>query len=170
MNGQENNQQDLSCTVCTSTLQEYLDGTLEKTQSLRVFLHLRDCAACKQEHDDLLLMFRMLDGLPAVEPPADFDAPILASVPYAAYKAMEPLRRERVPVFLEENALPAAVRSVITRVAGLVLAAGAGAGLFFLNGPDVLGAVAILGLLPEAAVRLQAVGRSAVLAVRRTES
>ncbi|MBU2500081.1 zf-HC2 domain-containing protein, partial [bacterium] len=46
MNGQDNNQQDLSCTACTGTLQEYLDGTLEKTQSLRVFLHLRDCAAC----------------------------------------------------------------------------------------------------------------------------
>lgn len=169
MNGQDKNQQGVTCTECSGTLQEYLDGTLEKTQSLRVFLHLRDCAGCRQEHDDLKLMFRMLDGLPAMEPPADFDAPILASVPYAAYQAMEPLRRERVPVFLEESALPAAVRSVRTRGVGLAVAAAA-AGLFFLNGPDVLGAVAILGLLPEAAVRLQAVCRSAVLAVRRTES
>ena len=40
-----------TCTGCRGALQEYLDGTLDKTRSLEVFLHLRDCAPCQAEHD-----------------------------------------------------------------------------------------------------------------------
>ena len=34
----------LDCDECRVGLQEYLDGTLEKPESLRFFLHLRECA------------------------------------------------------------------------------------------------------------------------------
>ena len=116
-NDQRNDRHEaaLSCPDCRLGLQDYLDGTLEKKQSVAVFLHLRECASCRHEHEALRAVFACLDTLPAVEAPADFDAAILASVPYAAYQAMEPLRRERVPVFLEDHFLPAWLRSRVPR-------------------------------------------------------
>lgn len=119
-------------------------------------------------------MFTRLDALPSLEAPADFDASVLASVPYAAYRAMEPLRRERVPVFLEEQFLPAWLRSRATRVTGLVAAAGAvgawlaGAGAAGQPGEALLPAVALAGAVPELVVRLQGVGRRLAL-LRRAE-
>ena len=48
MNGKNNKpDQALACDDCRAGLQEYLDGTLEKPESLRFFLHLRDCAGCQ---------------------------------------------------------------------------------------------------------------------------
>lgn len=169
-NDQRNDRHEaaLSCPDCRLGLQDYLDGTLEKKQSVAVFLHLRECASCRHEHEALRAVFACLDTLPAVEAPADFDAAILASVPYAAYQAMEPLRRERVPVFLEDHFLPAWLRSRVTRAAGLVAAAGSlGA---WLAGPGqawLLG-LAVAGALPELLLRLQGVGRRLVR-VRRAE-
>lgn len=159
----------LECRDCLEGLQDYLDGTLEKTRSVQFFLHLRDCPGCKAEHDSLQAMFALLDSLPDHEVPAGFDEKILASVPYAAYRAMEPIRRERVPVFLEESFLPAFLRSPVVRAAGALLAVtGVGAQLV-LDGPTALAVISLLGLLPEFLVRLQGVGRRAALAVRRSE-
>ncbi len=101
----------LNCPDCRLEMQDYLDGTLEKKRSLSVFLHLRECEACRFEHDALRAVFAGLEALPALEAPADFDARVLASVPYGAYQAMASLRRERVPVFLEEQFLPAWLRA-----------------------------------------------------------
>ncbi|MBE0564356.1 MAG: zf-HC2 domain-containing protein, partial [Krumholzibacteria bacterium] len=115
----------LACADCRGDLQEYLDGTLEKTRSVAVFLHLRACEGCRREHAGLQALFGLLGSLPPRPVPEGFDAPILASVPLAAYRAMEPLRRERVPVFLEAEALPGFVRSRAVRAAGLVVAAAA---------------------------------------------
>lgn len=156
----------LECPDCRLELQDYLDGTLEKKRSLAVFLHLRECASCRLEHEALSLVFSRLDALPALEAPADFDASILASVPYASYRAMEPLRRERVPVFLEDRFLPAWVRSRMTRLAGLVAAAGAVGGLLAAPGQPWLAGVAVAGVLPELLVRLQGLGRRVVGAQR----
>ncbi len=164
----------LNCPDCRLELQDYLDGTLEKKRSLAVFLHLRDCASCRLEHEALSIVFTRLDALPSLEAPADFDAAVLASVPYAAYRAMEPLRRERVPVFLEEQFLPVWLRSRATRVTGLVVSAGA-AGIWLagavaegLPGGAWLPAVALAGAVPELLVRLQGFGRRLVL-LRRAE-
>jgi len=172
-NGNKNNThesegQSLSCTDCESGLQEYLDGTLEKKQSLRFFLHLRDCDPCEKSHVELKSLFEMLDTLPTHEMPSDFDDAILASVPYAAYLAMEPLRRERVPVYLEEHFLPAAVRSRITRWAGLGLSAVAMSAMMVWDGPAWSPAAAILGAVPELLVRIQGLGRR-VIALGRAE-
>ena len=156
----------LECCECLDGLQEYLDGTLEKTRSLQFFLHLRDCSACQAEHDAMQALFGMLDNLPEHEAPADFDAKILASVPYEAYRAMEPIRRERVPVYFEEEFLPALVRSPLARVVGAAVAAGGLVAGQVTSGLETVSLVSLLGLLPEVLVRLQGLGRWATLTAR----
>ena len=170
MHGKKNKSQEpLGCAQCRPGLQEYLDGTLEKQESLQNFIHMRDCDPCQQEHDRLQVMFGMLDALPDHEVPADFDLAILASVPYAAYRAMEPLRRERVPVYLEEAFLPGFVRSRLTRLVGLGTAAIAAALITQGEGSGYLPAVMLAGLVPEILVRLQGLGRRAVASTGRAE-
>ena len=167
MNGKEHNpgmdtDGPLACQDCRDGLQEYLDGTLEKKHSLRFFLHLRDCSDCQEEHAALQSMFEMLDNLPSQAVPADFDDAILASVPYAAYQEMEPLRRERVPVYLEEHFLPQIVRSRVTRWSGLGVTGAAVVAAVMLEGSAFLPAVAVAGVVPELLVRLQGLGRRVV--------
>ena len=158
----------LECTECLDGLQEYLDGTLEKTRSLQFFLHLRDCAACQVEHDTLQVLYGMLDSLPQHDVPADFDEKILASVPYEAYKAMEPIRRERIPVYFEEEFLPAFVRSPWTRGVGVAVGASGLVAGQLVSGLETISLVSLLGLLPEVLVRLQGLGRRASLAVLKS--
>jgi len=164
--------QALACSECQVGLQEYLDGTLAKKQSLRIFLHLRDCKACEQSHLSLKNLFELLGDLPQHELPADFDDAILASVPYASYLAMEPLRRARVPVYLEEHFLPAVIRSQVTRLAGVGLSAVALGAMMVWDGSPWLVAASpvaiIVGVVPELLVRMQGLGRR-VIALGRAE-
>ena len=162
--GRKENNQPLECGACRDSLQEYLDGTLEKSISLQLFLHLRDCEECQTEHDELQSMFQLMDSLPEVPLPADFDAKILASVNYEGYRAMESIRRERVPVFLEEAFLPALLRSRITRWGGLGVSALALVSQFTIGGSPYLPVVVAVGLVPEFLVRMQGLGRRFVLA------
>jgi anti-sigma factor RsiW len=158
------------CRVLRADFQAYVDGDLARTRALEVFLHARDCRDCAAELAAVKELFAHLDALPPVAVPADFDARVLAAVPYAAYRAMEPLRRERVPVFLEENFLPAPLRAPLVRGAGVALAVVTGAGLLSGRWPD-LAVVALLGgLLPEAIVRLQRLARRRYGHVQRSES
>ncbi|PIE75739.1 hypothetical protein CSA17_05890 [bacterium DOLJORAL78_65_58] len=76
---------------------------------------------------------------------------------------MEGIRRARVPAFLEEESLPAFVRARGIRIAGLVLAVTAVGARFVLDAPTYLDAAAVVGILPELLVRLQAVGRRVAL-------
>ena len=167
MNGKENAtgqraDEPLGCADCQDGLQEYLDGTLDKQLSLRYFLHLRDCQACTAHHAQWQGLFEMLDSLPAPEVPAGFDAAVLASVPYAAYRSMEPMRRERVPVYLTESFLPGYVRSRVTRWTGVSLSAVAAAGTLAMPGVWWLPVAAVAGLVPELLVLLQGLGRRVV--------
>ena len=134
--------QPLGCHECREGLQDYLDGTLDKQQSLRFFLHLRECPGCQDEHDRLHGLYEMLETLPDHPVPEGLDEAILASVPYEAYRQMEPIRRERIAVFLEEEFLPAWMRSPATRLTGLGVAAVSVASILFLDGPGILSAVA----------------------------
>ncbi len=160
----------LVCDECRRGLQEYLDGTLDKPESLQYFLHLRGCPGCREEHDRLQGLFRMLESLPDHEAPADFDEAVLASVPYAAYRAMEPLRRKRVPVYLEEAFLPRLVRARLTRLVGFGIASVAAALALRGDGSAALPVLIVAGLLPEIMVRLQGLGRRALETTRRAES
>ena len=108
------------------------------------------------------------ERLPAREVPADFDDAILASVPYAAYRAMEPLRRERVPVYLEEHFLPAVVRSPATRLVGVAASLLAVVAAAAFEVPAWWPVVVAAGLVPELLVRAQGLGRR-VVALRRAE-
>ena len=158
----------LGCAGCRAGLQEYLDGTLDKKVSLRIFLHLRDCSDCAAEHVAMQGLFQMLDSLPAQDVPAEFDDAILASVPYAAYRAMEPLRRERVPVYLEEHFLPAAVRAPATRISGAAVSILAVGAAFVMEVPSYWPAIVAVGLVPELLVRAQGLGRK-MIALGRAE-
>lgn len=151
------------CAECRQRLPAYLDGDLAKTDSMQIFLHLRACAECAAELARQERLVTLLESLPRREPPAGFDARILASVPYEAYRAMAELRRPRVPVFLCEEALPGWIRSRAVRWSGAALAAvalaGHGAGLL----PAGAIAAALAGLLPEVILRFQGLGRRLVL-------
>ena len=160
----------LACEECRQGLQEYMDGTLDKPESLRYFLHLRECPGCHQEHDRLQGLFRMLESLPDHEVPSDFDEAILASVPIAAYRAMEPLRRDRVPVYLEEAFLPRFVRARLTRLVGFGIASVAAALAMRGDGSAALPVLVVVGLLPYMLVCLQGLGRRVLKSTRRAES
>lgn len=166
----KNNTETLDCRHCREGLQEYLDGSLPKKQSLAFFLHLRECDACQAEHDRLQGLFQLLDALPPQPVPEGFDEKVMAAIPLQAYRDMEPIRRARVPVFLEEDALPQFVRSPVTRVSGLIIAAAGATAVWGFSGPQMLVALGAAGLIPEFLVRIQGLGRWATLVVRRTES
>lgn len=155
MGGNRRIERNIDCMEVRNLLQDYLDEALPRTESMAVYLHLKGCESCRSEMEELKGLFTMLGDLPQTEVPADFDAKILASVPYDSYRAMEPLRRERVPVILEEETLPGFLRSVVTRTAGGAVAAAAAGGLIAGVLPDAAAAVMLAGLLPEALVRLQ---------------
>lgn len=157
-----------TCRDLRQQFQAYLDGDLERERSLELFLHVRDCPECHAELETLKGLFARLDALSAVPVPEDFDARILANVPYAAYREMEPLRRERVPVYLEEAFLPALVRSPFARAGGVIVAGGLAAGLLSGALPDLAGVVAVAGLIPEALVRAQRLARRLHPAAERT--
>ncbi len=164
-------EQDLpmNCIGCAELLQEYVDGDLPRDLALRAFLHVRECPACERTLAQWQEMFAALGQLPRHEPPGDFDRRILAMVPYASYRDMAPLRRDRVPVYLQEEFLPAFVRAGATRLGGLAVAAGLGAAVGFDQLPATALLGAGLGLLPEVLVRLQGLGRFVALGLRRFE-
>jgi len=158
------------CADFREQIQEYLDGSLPKSRSLELFLHLRVCATCQAQLEEMKRIFHLLDTLPAAEIPADFNEKVLSAVPYQGYKEMAPLRRERVPVFLEEEFLPAVVRAVPFRLSGMTLAIVATAGLVSAWLPDSVSLVVVAGVLPEALVRLQRIARRLTVALRRSEN
>lgn len=160
----------LVCSDVRDQLQEYLDGTLAKSDSMGIFLHLRGCDGCRVEHERLQVMFSMLDDLPQLPVPDDFDARIIENIPLAAYREMEPLRRERVPVFLEESYLPAWLRDARTRLAGLSVTLVAVVAVVVADLPQPLLGAAVAGAVPEILVRCQGWARQATLAWRRVEN
>jgi hypothetical protein len=164
MSGPENRKTDhLTCAECRERLPLYLEEGLQKTESLRVFLHARGCAACAAELAAQEALTELLRSLPQRRPPADFDAKILAAVPYGAYRAMAGLRRPRVPVLLETESLPAWLRSPAIRATGAIIAAGVVAARLAGLLPETALLAAAVGLLPEVVLRLQALGRRLVL-------
>ncbi len=155
----------LSCGECRSRLQDYLDDALARPESMRVYLHVRECAGCAEALARLETLVARLENLPGREAPADFDARVLASVPCESYRAMAALRAPRVPTFLESDSLPGWIRRPHSRVAGAGIAALAVAAWATIIADPTLLIVAALGLAPELLVRLQTGGRLAVRAL-----
>ncbi len=159
-----------NCIETCSQLQAYLDKTLSRKESMALFLHVRECRGCNEELETMERLYGLLGGLPSIEPPEDFDARILESVPYEAYKAMEPLRRERMPVILEEEALPAFIRAGATRAVGGLVAVMTAAGLATGALPVGWTALMVAGALPEVLLRLQGASRRIYTGVMQRSS
>jgi len=152
-------------------MQDYLDQTQSRRDGTRLFLHMRECDECQRELEDMKSLFGALSAMPDIAPPEDFDARILRSVPYEAYRAMEPIRRERVPVLLEDDALPAFLRSGATRSVGLIAAAIAATTIMTGHLPGAGAGLVLIGLMPEGLVRLQQLARRIYAgAVRHSEN
>lgn len=150
----------LSCGECLEQLQDYLDDGRERGGSLAVSLHLQACPGCAARFAELAALVSHLESLPDREVPADFDARVLASVPYDSYRAMAALRAPRVPVFLERESLPIWVRHRAVRLGGATLMAAALAARLVVWPHDGLLLAAGLGLAPELLVQLQALART----------
>jgi anti-sigma factor RsiW len=159
----------LDCVGCADLLQDYVDGSLARDLALRVFLHVRECGDCERSLTQWQSLVQALGQLPRIAPPADFDRRILASVPYASYRDLAPLRQDRVPVYLQESYLPAAVRAKVVRLGGLALAAGCGLAVGAGQLPPVAMFGVGVGVLPEVLVRLQDLARRVALGMRRSE-
>lgn len=155
----------LTCAECQQRLQDYLDGGLAKPESMRVFLHVRECESCTEDLTRLEQLVVLLEALPDREPPVDFDAKVLAAVPYDSYRAMAGLRRPRVPVFLERDSLPSWLRARSVRLGGAAVAAVAVAGRLTGVFPDVALVAVVVGLVPEVAILVQGLARRLVLAL-----
>ncbi len=166
MSGQHSGQAPhLSCSECQQRLQDYLDDGLERRDSMQVYLHVRECEACAAQFTSLEALVAQLEGLPDHDVPSDFDARVLASVPYDSYRAMAALRAPRVPEFLEREALPAWVRHPATRTTGLVMVAGVVAARLAGFEADAGLLIAAVGALPEVLIRVQDVARVAARAM-----
>ncbi len=135
---------------------------------MELFLHVRKCEACRSELEELRALVGRLESLPPIPPPPGFDERILAAIPLDAYRAMEPLRRDRVPVFLEEGFLPAFVRSRLTRAGGAALAVLLAAALTVGWLPDAAALLFPVTLAPELLVRVQRLARRRRLAGERS--
>jgi anti-sigma factor RsiW len=159
-----------NCTETRTQLQAYLDKTLSRKESMALFLHVRECRGCNEELEAMERLYGLLGGLPSIVPPEDFDARVLDSVPYEAYKAMEPLRRERMPVILDEETLPAFIRAGATRAVGGLLAVLTAVGLATDALPGGWATLGLAGALPEALVRLQSASRRIYTGVMQRSS
>jgi len=64
----------MNCETTKSLLPEFSDETLEVAAAWQVQTHLADCAACTKLSGELLALRQALQGLPARQPSAQFDA------------------------------------------------------------------------------------------------
>jgi anti-sigma factor RsiW len=86
----------------------YVDGELRGDETLRLREHLRTCAHCARELEDIRAIKAMVGAMGAPEPAAGFEERLRAAV-FAA-----PVRRRSVPLRLGWVATSAAVAAAVT--------------------------------------------------------
>jgi len=74
-------------------VQDYLDGTLSRTQALQFYLMVRREPELRAELEAHRSLQSALESLPLPEPSEGFEARILDSVPYERYRAAPPRPR-----------------------------------------------------------------------------
>lgn len=65
-------------------LNEYLDGVLAGAEKTAVEAHLRQCASCRAQLQELQIVFAALDEVAAVELPVDVETAVLQNLPTTA--------------------------------------------------------------------------------------
>jgi anti-sigma factor RsiW len=68
-------------------VQDYVEGTLDAKQALRLHLRAQADPVIAEELARTRAFFAALDAMPREEPPVDFDARVLASVPFEYYRS-----------------------------------------------------------------------------------
>jgi anti-sigma factor RsiW len=80
----------VNCSACEARLSARVDGDLPLAEAQAVDAHLSTCAACRALAQDLRTVEVKLEGLPGIEPRADFTSSVMAAV--AALPAPKPAR------------------------------------------------------------------------------
>ena len=104
-----------TCQIVRKKLSAYQDRELGPADKNAIETHLRTCEACRKQHEALLQTYRMLRGLPEIEP-----APGLArSIVDRATRAREPFWVRALDEAL--RLLPAPAAMVALTAAGLLI-------------------------------------------------
>lgn len=106
-----------------SRVQDYVDGTMSRRDSVHFYLYAQRHPELEAELELYRAISGELDAMPRIEPKDEFDAPILASIPYERYRSA-PRGAERV-LLLGDTELPLAERLLLSlrRPAAAVAAA-----------------------------------------------
>lgn len=110
-------------------------GELTGTEERDARAHLKTCAACRAQHDELLRLFAMVDGCPVPEPAAEFEAQVWRRLQPALRAARAP-RRAGFADRLRGWLVPSPARWALAgAVAMLVIVAFAAGRYFHTEGP-----------------------------------
>ncbi len=108
-------------------IQDYLDDTLPRQEAVEFFLYAQKHPELQAELDSYRELVTQLQEMPHAQPGADFDTPVLASLPLERYES-KPRLAERVLVIGDEQ--PTLVQRTAGRVSRGMLAVSAAYVLF----------------------------------------
>ncbi len=74
------------CGKYDEVIQLYLDGRLPEGERPELERHIESCASCRTEMENYSILFSGLENMPLDEPAADFNAAVLARIPFPAKK------------------------------------------------------------------------------------
>lgn len=72
------------CERAEELYSDYIDGTIQKSLVVPLESHLKECANCRTQVEELRRVWRVLDEAPVVEPPADFREEVWRRIDAAA--------------------------------------------------------------------------------------
>jgi anti-sigma factor RsiW len=104
-----------TCQRVRKKLSAYQDAEVTSAEKDAIDAHLRTCEACRKQHEALLQTYRMLRGLPEIEPAAGLSRRIVDS----ATRAQEPFWVRALGEAL--RLLPAPAALVTLAAAGLLI-------------------------------------------------
>ncbi|HXG24144.1 MAG TPA: zf-HC2 domain-containing protein, partial [Chthonomonadales bacterium] len=72
------------CERAEELYSDYIDGTIQKSLVVPLESHLKECANCRTQVEELRRVWKVLDVAPVVEPPADFRKEVWRRIDAAA--------------------------------------------------------------------------------------
>ncbi|MDI6601481.1 MAG: zf-HC2 domain-containing protein [Thermoanaerobacteraceae bacterium] len=70
----------MRCEEARSLLSEYLDGMLDEEAGLKVKLHIKECAVCMRQYDDMLEERRLIGLMAGIGPSAGFTERVMSTI------------------------------------------------------------------------------------------